>query len=99
MKTLFKLLVILIGFFTAATIATISSAYLVTGFSKGEYIKFLEKIPTQNFGYILIPTIVMSFAIAGWLFKKMCDVGRDKESKFKVDLSDVIYTNFMHVEK
>ena len=99
MKKLIKLLLIFIGFLAAATTTTISCVYLFTGFSKDEYIKYLEKIPTQNFGYIMIPTIVMSFAVTIWLFYKMFDAGHDKEPDIKVDLRDVIDINFMHVEK
>ena len=79
---------------------TISSVYLYTGFSKEAYLKLLNIIPAKNFGYVMIPVIIMSYAVTVWLVKKLFNINYfKKEPNVKVDLRDVIDNNLMHVEK
>lgn len=78
-------------------VAVMSSVYVFTGCSKEEYIKFLNTIPAQNFGYLIIPTIIMAYAAGVWLFYKLFETAHPEEPT--IDLKQVVGENIMHVEK
>lgn len=82
-----KMIVILIGFLSTMAVATFSSIYVFTGFSKDAYMQVMNKIPKETFGYIIIPTIIISFCVGVFLFKKLYNVGL---SKNKTDMKNVI---------
>lgn len=76
-----KMLCIATGMCIALMVSTFTMSYIVCGFSKDAYMQLMNKIPAENFGYIIIPMFIMSFVVGVFLFKKLFDVGLSNYKK------------------
>ena len=83
LKTIVLMFAFTAGLLLSMTIAIFSLAYIVTGFSKNDYMEMLNKIPKETFGWIIIPTTIMAFGVAAWCYYQLFEVslGKDKEKK------------------
>jgi hypothetical protein len=52
---------------------TFTMSYVLTGFSKAEFMKFVDTIPVQNFCWYTIPVITACMIIMVIAFKRMME--------------------------
>lgn len=71
------------------TVATFSSAYMLTGFSKDKFILIIDNMPQKN-EWILIPIMFISFIIVHFLWHKLIEILRPKSKLYNVNLKEFV---------
>ena len=88
---LVKGLVAILGLLLSITIATFSLVYVLSGFSKVEYLKMLDKIPKETFGWLIIPTIIIAFGVSAWCCYMALEIGFGKNKERKMAEKKIMF--------
>ncbi len=101
---IFKFIIVLTGMLATITVATISSVYMLSGFSKEKCIALIDKIPADRFGWwVLIPILLISFFFAIFFWFKLIKICASNSPPGNVHLQGFVdehlKNNTLHVIK